>query len=584
MANENKNEILEISEIDNLDSFDFDELETKLQNDLDLQLSELEFSKEDREKLGNPESLESTIVDVVWEQFLNQIATTAGEDFIRENCGHSLDLRNDAHIQTTENFEKGKIATHNSKIDFQKRHDDWQGNFQKDDSDNSEKYQRVNSDNIKRYRKDDNGNVEKYDERSESYRKVLTKDARHQFDKNRAKGSTTVNKDHIISAAEIIRDPAANAHLDKKEQIEFANSDTNLKDLDAAANQSKGDSKMTDWMKSIRGDKKPAERFGLDEEKLIEDDRRAREGLGKKKEEGERRSVETGKQSQKEEAFKITGKALRTVIMKLLSELVKEVIKKVVLWLKTTHKNLETLIDHVKSAINSFLGKLKMHLVNSGKSLLTTVATAILGPVVRTLTKVWGMLKQGWKSLKQAIDFLKHPDNKNKPFDRLILETGKIVIAGLSATGAILLGEVIEKGLMSVPVFAFEIPILGSLASLVGLFMGGLTAGILGAIALSLIDKAVAKQQLEEAVNREVQKGNEVLNTQNTIIALNEYTLEHTKEDAANSIKERHQIAAKIIEEALTNIHDQNVNDEVMLSGNEDAFDNMFNDLNKLSK
>jgi hypothetical protein len=71
MANENA--ILENRQIGNADSFDFNELETKLQNELDSQLSELEFSKEEKVKIGNPESLGNTIM-----KFLNQIATTAG--------------------------------------------------------------------------------------------------------------------------------------------------------------------------------------------------------------------------------------------------------------------------------------------------------------------------------------------------------------------------------------------------------------------------------------------------------------------------------------------------------------------------
>ncbi|MEK3865854.1 cation diffusion facilitator family transporter [Paenibacillus sp. FSL H7-0716] len=561
MANEN--EILEITEIDNVDSFDFNELETKLQNELDLQLSELELLKEDREKIGSPDNLGNTVMNVVWEQFINQLAATAGEDFIKENGGLTLDLRNDAHIQTTENFGNGKIATHNNKIDFQKRYDDWQDNFQKDD----------------------NGDIRLKDKyKTGDFQKVLKKEARKPFDKGRDMGSTAVNKDHTVSAAEIIRDPKANCHLEKQEQINFTNSEINLKDMEAAANQSKGDRKMKDWLDSERYGEKPADRFNINEEELRERDRVTREEYEKLTEEGERKSVAKGKQSQKEEAFRITGKALRAVIMQLFAELIKEVIRKLILWLKTTQKNLESLLNTIKSAINSFISKLKTQLVSAGSTLITTIATAILGPIVRTIKKVWTMLKQGWNSFKEAIAYLKSPDNKHKPVGRLILETGKIVIAGLSAAGALVLGEVIEKGLMLVPIFAFEIPILGSLASLIGLFMGGLVAGIVGAIALSLIDKAVAKQQLAEAVHKEVNKGNEVLNTQNTVTALNENKLEHTKNSVASSIKERHDIATNIIKESLTNINDENINSEVAVSGNEDAFENMLGNLNKLLK
>ena len=119
-------------EEDILDTLDFDELEEKLQLQLEEELEGLDFLREEKEKIGNPDNLGNIIKDVVWEQFVNQIAVKAGEDFIKENNGLHLDLRNEAHIQTTENFAEGKIATHNTKIDYQERYDNWQSNFQKD--------------------------------------------------------------------------------------------------------------------------------------------------------------------------------------------------------------------------------------------------------------------------------------------------------------------------------------------------------------------------------------------------------------------------------------------------------------------
>ena len=113
---EKENAVLELDEKNNedlTDSFDFDELEEKLQNQLDEDLADMQFLKDEHEKIGSPDNLGNVIMDVVWEQFLNQIAVTAGEDFIKENHGMRLDLRDEAHIQTAENFAQGKIATHN---------------------------------------------------------------------------------------------------------------------------------------------------------------------------------------------------------------------------------------------------------------------------------------------------------------------------------------------------------------------------------------------------------------------------------------------------------------------------------------
>jgi hypothetical protein len=116
-----ENAILEIEE--ELDqTFDFDELEERLQSQLDEELADMQFLVAEKENIGNPDNLGNVIKDVVWEQFLNQVAVTAGEDFIEANRGLHLDLRKDAHIQTTENFAKGKIATHNTYINYQASH------------------------------------------------------------------------------------------------------------------------------------------------------------------------------------------------------------------------------------------------------------------------------------------------------------------------------------------------------------------------------------------------------------------------------------------------------------------------------
>jgi hypothetical protein len=554
MANENA--VLDVKDKYSEDSFDFDDLEERLQSQLDAELSELDFLETEKEKIGSPDNLGETIKNVVWEQFINQIAVTAGEDFIKENNGLNLDLRNEAHIQTTENFANGNIATHNTKIDYKERYDNWQSNFQKDP--NVEK-------KASNFRYNEDQQVwEKHDTRSDSWKKVLNKGARDDFDKGRPTGKNTnnTNMDHTVSAAEIIRDPAANAHMKRDEQVAFANSEKNLNLMDSAANQSKSDSTMSEWLDSERDGQKATERFNVDEKALRKKGKEAREEYDKQKKEAEKKSIDAGKQSQKEEAFRIGGKALRAVIMQLLADLVKEIIAKLVKWFKSAQKNLKSLLSSIKEAISSFVGKMKTHMINAGNTLLITIATSIIGPVVGTIKKVWTLLKQGWKSLKEAVNYIKSPENKGKPIGRLLLETGKIVIAGLSGAGAIVLGEVIEKGLMTIPILAIEIPLIGSLANILGIFMGAVVAGIIGAIAINLIEKAIEKQRKAEVVEAQVDKGNGILVLQREIRDLNEGKLVRQKEHITSTIKERHVKAASHIKESLDNIFDESDQDD----------------------
>ncbi len=597
MAKENA--ILDEKEVYSEDSFDFDDLEERLQSQLDIELSELDFLKTEKEKIGNLDNLGETIKNVVWEQFINQIAVTAGEDFIRENNDLKLDLRNEAHIQTTENFAEGKIATHNTKISYQERYNETRADFQTDVNieikmsnnmrfnDKTKTYERFDKSKQEwvgkaRYNKDTKV-WEDWDSRSGSWKKKLAADARENFDtrtKNQ-KGSKTVAKDHTISAAEQIRDMEAAAHIDRKPRQDFAKSDANLNDLDAAANQSKSDLTTEEWLGNPRGDgQKQSEYFGLDEEQLRGKDKTAREEYKNVKEEGKKKSVEAGKQSQKEEAFRISGKALRAVIMQLLAELVKEIIAKLVKWFKLAQRNLESLLSSIKDAISSFVRKMKTHLITAGNTVFTTIASSIIGPLVGTIKKIWTLLKQGWKSLKEAVNYIKSPENKGKPIGILLLETGKIVMAGLTAGGAIVLGEVIEKGLMTIPILAVDIPLIGSLANILGIFMGAVVAGIIGAIAINLIEKTIEKQRKGETVNEQVDKGNTILHIQRQVQQLNEEKLALSKEQVASTITERHEAAATYIKESIDNIFDA----KVELNNNQDNFDEMNSLLDGLLK
>lgn len=529
------------------ESFDFDELEEKLQGQLEEEFADMQFLAEEKEKIGNPDNLGNVIMDVVWEQFLNQIAVNAGEDFIKENRDLHLDLRKDAHIQTTENFANGKIATHNTEIDYQKRYSDWQANFEKDE----------------------NGNVVTHKTRSGKEEATLVKDARKPYDKDRPRGSAEkhTDNDHTVSASEIIRDPAANAHMTKEEQIDFANSDANLNEMDSSLNRSKSDMPMTEWLDTPNANgQKPNEIFDIsaeDDAKMRQKDAEAREEYAERKREAEQKSIEAGKKSRNEEAFRVSEKALRAVIMQLLAEFVKEIIAKLVKWFKSSQKALNTLLDSLKEAIHSFIGKMETHLIHASSTVFSTVATAIIGPIFRTIQKVWMMLKQGWKSLKNAVAYIKDPANKGKPVGILLMEVGKIVIAGMTGVGALVLGEVVEKGLMAIPVFALEIPLLGSLANILGIFLGAVVSGIIGGIAINLLDRLIAKKKKKELQEATIEKKNKIIAKQHELQIVNETLFDRDKENVQSNISERHQEAASIMKASYENIMDENIVEDI---------------------
>lgn len=546
MANENKTFELQSSEID----FDYElllEIENSLENNLKDVVEHIEQLDIDREKLQNNEYLQESIENIVWEQVQLQLATQIGEEFIKDNNGQTLDLRKDAHIQTAENFEKGKLATHNRDVDYQERYDTWQNNFVKDDLEN----------------------IKTHSTRSGKIVNTLTKDARKPFDAGRPTGSKEkgTQMDHTVSAGEIIRDPKANAFLTKEEQISFANSKANLNEIRTEVNQAKGDLSTSEFFDNPNSKGQYAKEVhnisSKEERQLREKDKEARAEYDRVRDEAEKRAIKSGKKSRRDEALKVSGKALKAALLQLLSEFLRELISKFISWLKDTERNLSTFIEKVKEAIISFVNNLSNHLLNVGKSVVTMIASAIVGPVINTFLKAWTFIHQGWKSLKEAIDYLNNPDNKEKSVQIMMLEIGKIVVAGLSATGAIVVGEALGASLTaSFPVLAISIPLLGTIGSVIGTFMGATLSGIIGAFVLKMIDQQIVNKRITELSSKKIDQNNEMLVIKDQLLDVKSIKLQVEKDSVISTIKERHDVAASLMKEKLSDIFSESRTDD----------------------
>ena len=515
---ENKNEILEITK-NELEYSNLMDLQSSLQVELNDILDELSSIEEDRKKLQNNEYLEEAIQDIIWDQVQNQLAVQIGEEFIKDNQGQTLDLRKSAHIQTAENFEKGNFATHNRDVNYQERYNKWQDNF----------------------------TTNKKGER------VLKKDARKFFDKGRDMGSAAIHKDHTVSIKEQLNDIEMATFLSKEQVKEFANSSKNLHDLDASANKSKNDKTMTEFLNSERNGLKPEERFNIDRKQLEKDDQEAREELKKRKEENENIAIQSGKKSRRKEALKVTGKALKAAVLQLLTEFLREIVKKFISWLGEKEKNFGTFISKVKEAISNFMSNLSHHVLGVGQSMVTMLATSIIGPVVGTFMQVWTFIQQGWRSLTEAIDYLKNPENKNKSTSVKMLEIGKIIVGGVTAAGAIVLSSAIGATLLSIfPPLGVEIPLLGSLSGLIGTFMGATVAGIAGAFVLKLIDQMIVDKQIDELTNKKIDKYNDKLIVQDQMNAVGMALVRVDKMESLSQMEDRHHQAAEIMRDELS--------------------------------
>ncbi len=567
-------ELEQSEEIAIKETVDLDLLGKQLEERLQEELQDLEDLKEEHEKIGSPEALGETVMEVVWEQIVNQIGVTAGEEFIKENKGLNLDLSKDAHYQTTENFAKGKIATHNTIVNYQKRYDDWQGNFEHEA----------------------NGQIKTHQNRVKREEANIKSGARKPFDEGRPSGNKAnrTDMDHTVSAGEIIRNPGMNAHLSLEQQTNFANSEDNLLEMDSSLNRSKSDLKLEEWLNN------PNSKGQLPEEifeqltpelkqKFREKDRHAREKLEQLMKEAEQRSKDAGLQSRIGETKRIGKQTLKAVVMTLLASLVKDILRHLVSWFRSGQRSLESFFKKMGEAIRTFVHNLKQHLTNAADVGLSTIATAIFGPIVGTIKKALIFLKQGWLSVKQAIAFFRDPKNKSLPLSRKLLEVSKIVVAGLTAGGAIVMGGVIEKGFASIPFFAIEIPLLGSLGSIIGVFVGALISGIIGALLLRFIDNLIQKQLRRENEKSQIERANVVLRTQFQLQEVTVAKVEQIKTETAGSIMQRHNEAADYARQVYNDIDktaqrrtEQDQKDKQIQKESEEMLDDILRDLDNL--
>lgn len=550
MANENA---LQNEEIED---FDFEEMEASLSQQLYFQISELEMIREHHEKIGTPENLANAVIAAAVEGFNNNLAQQLGEDFIRDNGGLNLDLSRDAHFQTVDNFSDGKFAEHNEHAgEYQQKYEDMQSNFEKDAQ----------------------GNIIYHTDRSGKTKKKLVKEARKPYDKNRPSGSRErgTDVDHTVSAGELLRDQAANLYMSEDERIAFANSPQNLNEINSSWNQSKGDLSMEDWLNHPNANgQTPKEIWGItgeQEKALRKKDNEARQAKQNTEQAGKDEIENQGKASRRDEGIRILKGARKAVMMSLLARFVKEVLKELIIWLKEKGRKLNTLMDHFKSALSNFISNLKKNLFQSARTAVTTVVTAIFGEIVTVINKAITFLKQSWKTVKDVMTYMKSPKHKRESSAEMMSGISKIVVTGLATVGIIALSEVVGKGLVAV----FPALAAGGIADMIGLLISGIVMAIISTLIMKQIDKFIANKLKEGSSKKIIAKQNEILYLQEQQIAVVKQGEEIRKNKILNNIDSRHKEVSRITQDTLDSIF-------APVTETEDSFEDLQADLDAL--
>ena len=317
-----------------------------------------------------------------------------------------------------------------------------------------------------------------------------------------------------------------------------------------------------------KNNKRLQDKLDADDELMKKADKEARKAINK----------DIAKGAVKEVGKKAGIDALKQMAVMSLFSLLKEIINSLVSFFKSKEKSFRRFLDEMKNALHRFFSKITSVLQTGASSMIGTIVSEIFGPIVSTFKKLASLIKQGISSVMEAVKYLTNKENKDKPFSVKIAQVGKIITSGLVAGGAIFLGEAIEKVLLTVPGMQTPIPLVGTLANIIGMFLGSLTSGVIGAVVINLIDKWIANKQKNEATKKQVDKGSEVLNTQKQLYTVVQEKQKYQKKHAVDTIKNRHEYASNTMKDMLKNI-EKNCKEDESIQNDFDDIEDLFSEL-----
>lgn len=507
MANKNEN-LISPTESDNTYSdLSFDEIENTLTAQMEDALADLELLEEERKNIANPESLANSVKDQIFSQISSQFG---------------LDLTNETLIQKydREHPEEKNYDDVAKRTMQDKRYKDANKNMK----DKQASGDLVDSYSGEKIKQNDKANLDHTVSRKEIYENQRRKQAGLSTEDlaNREKNlNPTTESTNKSKKDKSVKDyNASRKENEKKWKDDY---EKKIKKIDNDPSMSAADKKVA----KEKAKKQYDDKLKADPKKMADADKVARKDQNK----------ENFKGAAKNTAKKATTDALKVMMTSALMDLTKEILNGLIRFFKSKKKSFEIFLNEMKASLKSFFYKIKNFLSESIKSAVGTIVTEIFGPIVSTFKKLASFLKQGINSLIDAIKFLKNKENRNLPFSIKVAEVGKIVTASLATAGGIVLGEVIEKALLAIPGFATPIPLLGTLANIIGNFLGGIVAGIVGAIVLHLIDKFIENEQKAANTAAQIQKRNEVLNTQNLLNVVATQKAEVSTSNLENSVE-----------------------------------------------
>lgn len=549
---ENELLVLNTEEVYESENLNYDELEELLEEQFTMEFSNLKKLEVECREISSPDKLGDVILDEIWNQFGNQIG---------------LDMTSDTLLkQYNDNIDKPKEYTKviGKSILEDKRFKDAKNNMK----------DKLRSGTLK-------------DEYTGKTLKINEK----------------VNLDHVVPRKQIFENPWRK--IADIEPSDLANKSENLAATNESLNKSKGAKSNSDYIKNKElREKNLREQVKKANEKIdkmnisdaekrnlkAENNKRLNDKLAansKKMLKAEKTAKKAiNKDIAKKAAVRMANKAgkdaVKAMFVAALFGMLKEIMNALVRYFKAKKQSFDTFIEEMKKALHSFFGKIKDFIKVGVDSFVGSIVGEIIGAFNQKLQKLPNLIKQLFGSIRESISYLSNPENQTHSTAIKIAHISKIITSALVGVGAMFLGEYFEKYLLTISGMQTLIPLLGTIANILGMFLASLLTGILGAVIINRLDQFISKKLIEENQKQQADKKNELLRIQDVQIFVAEQNVAIKRNDIFSKMAKNHQKLRELLGNVQEEFSNSKIDFKQRLLANEMYFDEKQSELEEM--
>ena len=551
---ENELLVLNTEEVDELQTLNYDELEELLEQQFEMEFSNLESLQTEFKEIGSPDKLSEVILDEIWNQFGNQIG---------------LDMTSDTLLkQYNDNKDKPKEYTKviGKSILEDKRFKDAKNNMK----------DKLRSGTLK-------------DEYTGKTLKINEK----------------VNLDHVVPRKQIFENPWRK--IADIEPSDLANKSENLAATNESLNKSKGAKSNSEYIKNrelrekelrnqvqranekiekknisdaekrnlkAENEKRLNDKLAADSKKMLKAEKTAKKAINK----------DIAKKASVRIANKAGKDAVKAMFVAALFGMLKEIMNALVRFFKSKKRSFDAFLEEMKNALHSFFRKIKDFIKVGVDSFVGSIVGEIIGAINQKLRRLPNMVKQVFGSIRESISYLSNPENQSHSVEIKIAHISKIITSGLVAVGAMFLGEILEKYLLTIPGMGFEIKFLGTLANVLGMFFASVLTGILAVIIINKLDQFISRKLIEENQKQQADKKNELLRIQDIQIFVAEENVAVKRNSILNKMAKNHKKLRELLDSIQEEFIISKVDFKQRLSNTEEYFDEKHNELKEMQE